>query len=151
MRILTYPHPALKRKAHPVKEINKRLAKFVREMFDTMYKANGVGLAGPQVNFPFAVAVINLTRKPADELVLINPKITKASGTLFYDEGCLSLPDFTAKIKRSKKVSCEAQDLSGNKFTVQVDDLLARAIQHEIDHLNGILLLDRLEKSETAK
>ncbi|MFH1226603.1 MAG: peptide deformylase [Planctomycetota bacterium] len=151
MRILTHPNPVLKRKAQPVKEINKRLSKLVREMFETMYKANGVGLAGPQVDFPFAVAVINLTRKPADEIVLINPRITKASGALICDEGCLSLPQFTAKIKRSKKVVCEAHDLAGKKVTIEAEDVLARAIQHELDHLNGILLLDRLEKSETAK
>ncbi|MFA5794347.1 MAG: peptide deformylase [Candidatus Brocadiia bacterium] len=151
MKILTHPHPALKRKAQPVKEINKRLVKFVRAMFDTMYKANGVGLAGPQVNFPFAVAVINLTRKPADEIVLINPKITKASGALICEEGCLSLPEFTAKIKRSKKIVCEAHDLTGKRFAIEAEDILARAVQHELDHLNGVLLLDRMEKSETAK
>lgn len=147
MKILVYPHPALKRKAQPVKQFGKKLEKFVRQMFEAMYKADGVGLAGPQVNVPYAIAVVNLTRKPADELVLINPKIVKSSGALVCDEGCLSFPSFSAKVKRARHIVCEAFNAEGNRFTRAADELLARAIQHEIDHLNGILLVDRMEKA----
>jgi peptide deformylase len=147
MKILVYPHPALKRKAQPVKQFGKKLEKFVRQMFETMYKADGVGLAGPQVDVPYAVAVVNITRKPSNELVLINPKIVKSSGALVCDEGCLSFPSFSAKVKRSRHIACEAFDTKGKQITFAADDLLARAIQHEIDHLNGILLVDRMEKA----
>lgn len=146
MKILVYPHPALKQKAQSIKQFGRKLDKFVRQMFETMYKADGVGLAGPQVNVPYAVAVINVTRKPSDELVLINPKVIKAAGAVVCDEGCLSFPSFSAKVKRSRNIVYEAFDTKGNKVTLAADDLLARAIQHEIDHLNGILLVDRMEK-----
>ena len=146
MKILIYPHPALIKKAQPIKQFDKRLSRFAREMFETMYRANGVGLAGTQVNFPYAIAVINITRKPTDEIILLNPKIVRTAGTIICNEGCLSVPDVSVKIKRATKVVCEAHDLTGNKFTFTAEDLLARAVQHEVDHLNGVLIVNRAEK-----
>lgn len=146
MKILVYPHPVLAKKAQPINVFDKRLGKFAREMFETMYAANGVGLAGTQVDFPYAIAVINITRKPADEIVLVNPKIVRNIGTIICDEGCLSVPDVSVKVSRAKKVVCEAYDLSGRKFALTAEDLLARAVQHEIDHLNGVLIINRAVK-----
>ncbi|MBI4713061.1 MAG: peptide deformylase [Planctomycetes bacterium] len=151
MRILVYPNPLLTRKTQPVKQFTKELKGIIRRMLDTMYRANGVGLAANQVGYPYAIAVINITRKPADELVLINPKIVKSEGLMMEPEGCLSCPGIEVTAKRAARLVCEALDPAGKKVLLKADELLARAVQHEIDHLNGILIVDKLSGEEKQK
>ncbi|MEW6026631.1 MAG: peptide deformylase [Planctomycetota bacterium] len=149
MKILTYPNPKLKRKAEAVKAFNKELAKIAKEMFQFMYKLNGVGLAATQIGLPYCLAVVNPTRQPAGEIVLINPRFTKTGpGTVNEDEGCLSVPGLSARVKRFANVTCEYQNLKGEKVVLEARELLARILQHEIDHLNGILFIDRLSEDE---
>lgn len=149
MKILTYPHPALGKKAPAIRLFNKELANITRKMFQLMYKLNGVGLAANQVGLPYSIAVINPTRKESDELVLVNPRITKTSSeTIIEDEGCLSLPGISAQVRRHIGVTCEYCDLKGEKKVLAAQALLAKILQHEIDHLNGILFIDRISVAE---
>lgn len=149
MKILTYPNPSLKKKAAPIKTFNKELAKIAKEMFQFMYKLNGVGLAATQVGLPYSIAVINHTRKTSDEIVLINPRFIKAGPEIVNEEeGCLSVPGLSARVKRFGSVTCEYHNLKGEKVVLEARELLARILQHEIDHLNGILFIDRLGEDE---
>jgi len=149
MKILTYPHPSLKRKSTPIKVFNKELAKIAKEMFQFMYKLNGVGLAATQIGLPYSIAVINPTRKTSDEIVLINPRFTKIGpGTVSEEEGCLSVPGISARVKRFNSVICEYHNLKGEKVVLEARELLARILQHETDHLNGVLFIDRLGEDE---
>lgn len=149
MKILTYPHPALQRKSVTVKVFNKELANIARKMFQLMYKLNGVGLAATQVGLPYSIAVINPTRKTSDEIVLLNPRFIKTSKeTITEDEGCLSVPGVSAQVKRHISVTCEYHNLKGEKIILEARELLAKILQHEIDHLNGILFIDKLSANE---
>lgn len=149
MKILTYPHPSLKKKSTLIKVFNKELAKIAKEMFQFMYKLNGVGLAATQVGLPYSIAVINPTRKTSDEIVLINPRFTKTGpGTVSEEEGCLSVPGISARVKRFTSVICEYHNLKGEKVVLEARELLARILQHETDHLNGVLFIDRLSEDE---
>jgi len=149
MKIIVYPDPFLKKKTVSVKAFDKKLQKTVRKMFDMMYKENGVGLAANQIGVPYNIVVINPTKKKADEIIMVNPKITNAGGIVCEEEeGCLSVPGLAAKVKRFTKVSCEFHDLEGKKLKADIEGLLARVAQHEIDHLNGILFIDRLPEGE---
>jgi len=148
MEIVNYPHPALRWKSNDVSQIDDALRETVREMFELMYAHNGIGLAANQVALPFRIFVANLTgeaSEPDEELVFINPQIIKRRGTEVGEEGCLSLPGLYADVKRSSSVVVEAFDLDGNLFRAELDELGARAVQHEIDHLDGILFIDRLD------
>lgn len=152
MQIVQYPHPALRWKSRPVSEINAELRSIVRNMFDLMYESQGIGLAANQVGLPYRVFVLNLTgdrEEKAEEHVFINPTITQRRGTQEAEEGCLSLPKLYAQVRRAQEVTVEAFDLEGRGFEVTVDDLASRAIQHETDHLDGVLFVDRL--SDTGK
>jgi peptide deformylase len=149
MKMLTYPNPSLNKKAAAVKVFNKELAKTAKELFQFMYKFNGVGLAATQVGLPYSIAVINPTRKSADEIVLINPRLTKTGPEIVCEEeGCLSVPGVSARVKRFTGVTCEYHNLKGEKVVLEARDLLARILQHEIDHLNGILFIDRVPAGE---
>lgn len=149
MKILTYPHPSLQKKSGAIKIFNKELANIARKMFQFMYKLNGVGLAATQVGLPYSIAVINPTRQTSDEIVLINPRFIKTSReTVHEDEGCLSVPGLSARVKRHIGVTCEYHNLKGEKAVLEARELLARILQHEIDHLNGILFIDRLTDDE---
>lgn len=149
MEIVHYPHPALRWKSTEVKRIDAALRRTVGEMFSLMYDANGVGLAANQVALPFRFFIANLTgeeSEPDEELVFINPQIIKRSGgNEAGEEGCLSLPGLFADVKRSAKIVVEAFDLDGQLFSAELDELGARVVQHEIDHLDGVLFIDRLE------
>jgi peptide deformylase len=151
MEIIHYPHPALRWKSSEVKRIDGALRDTVREMFTLMYAANGIGLAANQVALPYRFFVANLTgeeSRPEEEIVFINPQIIKRSGgTEVAEEGCLSLPGLYADVKRSARVVVEAFDLDGQLFQAELEELGARAVQHEIDHLDGILFIDRLEEA----
>lgn len=147
MQIVPYPHPALRFKSRPVTEINDTLRNIVREMFELMYAARGIGLAANQVGLPLRVFVLNLTGDPQEkdqELVFINPEILRRKGSQEGEEGCLSFPKLFKDVRRANEIIVEAFDLSGEGFELQVDDLAARAIQHENDHLDGVLFTDRL-------
>lgn len=153
LRIVTYPHPALRYESKPVTEIDDRLRANVRAMFELMYAAKGIGLAANQVAIPRRFFVLNLTADPEQkdqERVFINPEIVKRHSTDEAEEGCLSFPGLYAKVKRPKKVRVRAYDLAGDEVTVDADELLARALQHETDHLHGRLFVDLLDPTLQA-
>lgn len=134
--------PILRKQCKPVEKMTQRLLELVDDMFDTMYEANGVGLAGPQVGILKRIVVIDV----GDEhpLVLINPEIVERSGEQTGDEGCLSLPGKVGTVTRPNYVKCQAFDENMEPFTVEGTELLARAICHEVDHLDGILYRDHV-------
>ncbi len=162
MKILTYPNPILKTISEPVVEFNKDLKKFINDMVDTMYADDGVGLAAIQVGRPIRAIVVDvgLENECADFLdtskekqkhqpnlfKLINPKILEKHGEIKYTEGCLSVPDIREKVTRAKTIKVQAQDEDGNTSEFIADGLLSICIQHEIDHLDGILFVDRLSR-----
>ena len=144
--ILTYPHPELKIKSAPVSVIDTAVQELARDMAETMYNAPGVGLAAPQVGVHQRVIVIDVSPKdePPDLIVAVNPVIIHNEGEAFEEEGCLSVPKYAANVRRHARVTVKALDLEGVERTWQAEDLLAIAFQHEIDHLEGILFVDRL-------
>jgi peptide deformylase len=144
--ILTYPNPGLKKKSAPVTIITDSIRELVRDMAETMYAAPGIGLAAPQIGIHQRIIVIDLSAKnePHDLVVAINPTIVHSEGEVYEEEGCLSVPDYAANVKRHARVIVKALDLEGVERTWQADDLLAIAFQHEIDHLDGILFVDHL-------
>ena len=152
MQILPYPHAALRWKSKPIQEINDDLRRVVSEMFELMYAAKGIGLAANQVGLPYRLFILNLTGDPEDkdeEIVFINPTILKRKGTTEGEEGCLSFPGMYGQVKRAAKIEVEAFDLKGECFEYSLDELAARAVQHECDHLDGVLFIDRM--TETAR
>ena len=145
--IVRYGQPVLEQKAEAITEFDTpELHKLVEDMFESMYAARGVGLAAPQIGIPRRVAVIDITFKedPNAKLVLINPEIIHKEGRHSQSEGCLSIPDFRENVSRAQLVTIRAQDLTGQVFEKTGDDLLARAFQHETDHLNGKLYLSHI-------
>ena len=146
LTILKYPDPILSRPGEPVTEFNAELRKLVADMFETTYSNQGVGLAAPQVGVSKRLTTIDVSmgKDPKDKLVLINPEITFSEGKLYEEEGCLSFPDIREKVVRAAKVRIRAQDEHGKWFEMYGEDLLARAFQHEIDHLDGVLFLFRM-------
>ncbi len=150
MEIIFYPHPTLRHKSKPIKRVDARLKEIVAQMFDLMYQARGIGLAANQVDLPLQLFVINTSgeRDSGEELVFINPVVSQPKGTESAEEGCLSIPGINGQVSRPGKVHVSAYDLSGNEIDMTATGLLARAIQHEYDHLNGILFIDRLVDSE---
>lgn len=144
-RILTAEEPILREKTKKVTHFDASLHRLLDDLLVTMRDAPGVGLAANQVGVPLRVAVIELEDKVTE---LVNPQIVKASGEILDWEGCLSIPGFVAEVKRSAKVTVKAQDRRGKDFRVKAEELFARALQHEIDHLNGVLYIDYLESLE---
>lgn len=146
--VVKYPEPVLAKRAAPVTEFNEELATFVDEMFESMYAAQGIGLAAPQIAHGRRIAVIDVSfrKEPKDKIALINPEIIEREGHQLEEEGCLSLPEIREKVKRSAWVKVRAQNERGEFFEVEGDELLARALQHEIDHLDGILFIDRVSR-----
>ena len=149
LEILQYPHPILKKKTQPIQKIDPTIRRLIQDMAETMYAAPGVGLAAPQVGHPLRLAVLDVT--PANQaknlVVLINPEIVVTEGECLWEEGCLSVPDYSEEVKRKKKIVVRCQNLEGENVEVVGDNnLLSIALQHEIDHLDGILFIDRLSK-----
>jgi len=146
--VVKYPDPVLSKPAADVTEFDGELAQLVDEMFDSMYAAQGIGLAAPQINISKRITVIDVSFKerPEDKLALINPVIMDKNGKQVEEEGCLSLPEIREKVTRAAWVKVRAQDVKGKTFEVEGEELLARALQHEIDHLNGILFIDHLSR-----
>lgn len=150
MEIVHYPHPALRWKSHDVTQIDPALRDTVRKMFALMYEKKGIGLAANQVALPFRFFIVNLSgeaAEPDEELVFINPVITNRRGSIIEEEGCLSLPSLYADVRRAEEVVVEAYDLDGQPFRARLKELAARVIQHETDHVDGVVFLDRLEES----
>lgn len=147
LEIVHYPHPALKWKSKPLREVDETLRGFVREMFDLMYASKGIGLAANQVALPLRVFVVNVSGDPEEkdqEFVFVNPEIVRRKGSEEGEEGCLSLPQLYGQVRRATDVVVEAYDLEGQGFEMRLDDLPARVVQHETDHLDGVLFIDRL-------
>jgi peptide deformylase len=144
--IVKYPDPVLEQPGEPVTEFNDELRVLVDDMFESMYEAKGIGLAAPQIGLSKRLTVIDLSfkEKPEDKIVLINPEIVFRAGKQHEEEGCLSLPEIREKVTRAAKVRVKAQDLEGKWFELEGEELLARAFQHEIDHLDGILFFRRV-------
>jgi peptide deformylase len=148
LQIVQYPHPALRYESRPVTEIDDGLRATIREMFDLMYSAKGIGLAANQVALPLRFFVLNLTSDSGQrekEQVFINPEIVKRHSSVEDEEGCLSLPGLYAQVRRAKRIRLRAFDLEGNLVEYDADDLFSRALQHEADHLEGKLFIDYLE------
>ncbi len=148
-QIRTYPDPVLRTKTGRVETIDAPLQRLIDDMIETMHAAPGVGLAANQVGVPLQVAVIDLSAREDDAqrhplLVLINPEILFLKGSMTEEEGCLSLPEYTEKVKRAARVKVRAQERTGKPFELEAEGLMAKALQHEIDHLNGLLFVDRL-------
>ncbi|MGD0157264.1 MAG: peptide deformylase [Terracidiphilus sp.] len=146
LKIVKYPEPVLEQPGEPVTEFNSELRKFVADMFETTYASQGIGLAAPQVGVSKRLTVIDLSqgKDPAQRLVVINPEIVLSEGKQYEEEGCLSFPDIREKVSRAAKVRIRAQDGYGKWFEMDGEELLARAFQHEIDHLDGILFIFRM-------
>ena len=148
-KILVEPNKLLRKVSQPVKEVNKEIQNIMDDMLETMYSANGIGLAAIQIGIPKNLIVIDLLtkEKKKDPLFFVNPKIIKKSSKMSkYDEGCLSIPNLFAEIQRPSECKVEYLDYQGKKKILKANGLLATCIQHEIDHLNGILFIDYLSK-----
>src|ERR1700710_2776934 len=146
--VVKYPDPVLSKPAEPVTDFNAEVEQLVGEMFDSMYAAQGIGLAAPQINISKRITVIDVSFKerPEDKLALINPIILDRNGKQVEEEGCLSLPEIREKVQRAAWVKVRAQDVTGKWIEVEGEELLARALQHEIDHLDGVLFIDRISR-----
>ena len=144
--IVKYPDPVLERPSEPVTAFDGELQKLVDDMFESMYAAKGIGLAAPQIGIPKRLTVIDLSfqKNPEEKIVLINPEIIFREGKQYEEEGCLSLPEIREKVSRAAKVKVRAQDVKGEWFQLDGEELLARAFQHEIDHLDGVLFFRRV-------
>ncbi|QXE89379.1 peptide deformylase [Geomonas subterranea] len=145
-KILTYPDPELKKRSLPVTVITDKTRELVRDMAETMYDAPGVGLAAPQIGVHQRIVVIDVSCKDESPelIVAINPEIVHAEGEAYEEEGCLSVPKFSANVRRHARVVVKMLNLEGEEVVIRADDLLAIAFQHEIDHLDGVLFIDHL-------
>jgi peptide deformylase len=148
LEILKYPHPVLKKRCEPVGEIDEEVKKLIDDMRETMYGASGVGLAACQVGVSRRVIVLDVS--PMDPqhtfFALINPEIIFEEGEIDHEEGCLSVPDYLEKVKRKEKVCVRGVSPEGLEVEIKGEGILAIALQHEIDHINGILILDRVSR-----
>jgi peptide deformylase len=144
--ILVYPDPRLRQMAKPVTTFDAALEQLVADMAETMYAAPGIGLAAVQVNVPKRVVVMDLSEEKNQLQVFINPEISELQGSAESEEGCLSVPGIYAVVERAEKVKIRAQDLKGEPFEIDADELLSICIQHEIDHLDGKVFVDYLSR-----
>jgi peptide deformylase len=144
--IVKYPDPVLQRVAEPVTVFDAELQSLVDDMFESMYAAKGIGLAAPQIGVSKQLTIIDLSfaKNPEEKYVLANPEIVFRDGRQYEEEGCLSLPEIREKVSRSARVRVRAQNVKGEWFEVDGEELLSRAFQHEIDHLQGILFFSRV-------
>jgi peptide deformylase len=140
------PEPILRQKSKRVRTIDGSIQRLVDNMIETMHSASGVGLAAPQVGVSLRVIVIGMPEE--EEIALINPEIVRRSGERWVTEGCLSIPGYFGEIKRAQLVRVKGRDLSGKEIRIKGEELLAQALEHEIDHLNGVLYIDHLESTD---
>jgi len=147
LSIRTFPDPVLKRKAKKVRTIDSSIKELIGDMIETMQASPGrVGLAAPQVGISLRVIVIGLPEEEA--IALVNPEIVRRRGERLVDEGCLSVPGYFGQIKRAETVTAKGRDLNGKEIRIRAEGLLAQALEHEIDHLNGLFYLDHLESTD---
>lgn len=147
LNIRKFPDPILKRKAEPVKEITGEIQRLIDDMAETMYAAPGVGLAAPQIGISIQLVVIDTNGRDNEKkelITLINPQIIERTGETLWEEGCLSVTEYTADVKRAERVVVKGLDREGKETEITGEGLLSIVLQHEIDHLNGILFIDRL-------
>jgi len=169
LEILKYPDPRLRKKSKPVEKVNESMFQLAEDMLETMYSFNGIGLAAPQVNRLFRLIVVDI--RPSDDegarykiddvtelekkipmpFTIFNPVINKEVGKTTYDEGCLSLPTYFETVERFEYIELEGLNKKGEKVTVKTDGLLSICIQHEIDHLDGKLFIDRLSTIKATR
>lgn len=145
--IKTYPDPILATTCVPVEEIDGETRTLAQDMIETLYQANGLGLAAPQVGSTLRLIVVDLRedeQQRGNPLVVVNPEICEASGEIVHQEGCLSVPEYYADVRRAENVVVKGRDLEGREFTLEAQGIMAVCFQHEIDHLNGTLFLDHL-------
>ncbi len=145
IKIRTYPDPVLKKKSEPLTQFGPPEQKLFNDMIETMYVEDGVGLAAPQIGVSKRVLIACPTIKKGEEYVIVNPEILESSGREAGPEGCLSLPGITGEVTRAKKIKLRWQDRTGGVQTAEIKDFFARIVQHEMDHLDGILLIDRVD------
>ncbi len=152
MKILTYPEPILSRPCREIVSVERPLIELAESMAETMYAAPGIGLAAPQVGVDQRLVVIDVKRdeERGNPIFLFNPRIVAMSGETVYEEGCLSVPDLVADVTRAARVVVEAWDREGNPLTIDADGLLAICLQHELDHLEGRLFLDKVSPLKRA-
>lgn len=148
LKILTYPHPLLRKRAEEVKEIDEKVLTLAREMAETMYAAPGIGLAAPQVGESLRLIVVDVsyTEGEPDLKVIVNPEIVQREGSVLMEEGCLSLPGVRAEVERAARVLVKGYDLQGRPVELEAEGLMAVCLQHEIDHLDGVLFIDHLSR-----
>lgn len=148
LEILKYPHPLLKKRSKEVVQVDAEVKHLIQDMAETMYHANGIGLAACQVGIPLRVIVLDVSPiDPQQNLfAMINPEILSEEGEIEYEEGCLSVPDCLEKVKRKEKISVRGISAEGEKIEISGEGILAIALQHEIDHINGVLILDRMSQ-----
>jgi len=146
LEILKYPDKRLRTVAKPVKNVNNDIKKQVKDMFETMYDAPGIGLAATQVNFHQRLIVIDVSEECNQPLCLINPEIIEKNGEIEWEEGCLSVPNYYENVKRANEIKVSALNELGQSFEIEVNEMLSVCIQHEMDHLDGILFVDHLSK-----
>ncbi|GAB6186053.1 peptide deformylase [Thermopirellula anaerolimosa] len=147
LRVIRYPHPTLRYKSKPIRKVDSEFRAIVRRMFELMYEERGIGLAANQVDLPYRFFIINLSGDPSqkeEEFVFINPEIVSKKGNEEDKEGCLSLPGISAVVRRSAEIEILAYNLQGEEVHGRLKGLFARAFQHEYDHLDGTLFIDRL-------
>lgn len=147
-KILFYDNPILRKNCKPVKAVTKEIKKLIHDMADTMYVNNGVGLAANQIGELLRVIVIDISEERDELLVFINPKITKREGAQVGIEACLSVPKFEGEVKRSNKICIRAKNIFFEDLDMEAEGYLAVALQHEIDHLSGVLYTDKVEKGK---
>ena len=153
LKIREYPDPILRRETKQITVFDEKLQKLAADMADTMFDAPGVGLAAPQIGEALKFIVVDTARQTGKEksyLAMVNPVITHAEGKQVDEEGCLSVPELTSNVQRFKKITVSYQDLQGNPQEMTVEDRFAVVLQHEIDHINGILFLDHLSSLKRA-
>jgi peptide deformylase len=143
------PDPVLRQKAKRVRNIDASVHKLIKDMLETMHDAPGVGLAAPQVGVPLRVIVIGIPEQ--EDFALINPEVVKTRGERVVSEGCLSIPGYVGQLKRAESVTVKGRDPNGKEVRIKAEELLAQALEHEIDHVNGILYTDRLESEDDLK
>jgi peptide deformylase len=146
LELIHYPHPTLRFASKPLARVDDQLRQMIDQMFEIMYEHRGVGLAANQVNLPLRLFVANPSgeKDSGQELVFLNPVIQKATGSIEAEEGCLSLPGLHGTVKRNKAVQVNAYSIDGKEINLKVEGFLARIIQHEVDHLDGVLFIDRM-------
>ncbi len=146
--ILIYPDPVLREPAEPISNIDGKVQKLIDDMTDTMYYAPGIGLASNQVGEPYRIFIFDISPKdkPKELFVVINPEIVASDGLVVGEEGCLSVVNYSAEVKRAERITVQGLDREGNPITLKKEGLAAIVLQHEIDHLNGTLFIDHLSK-----